>query len=90
MSNRILIFLENFLPASQAFVTQQARAIRNREIAFLVSRRIPSPLEGLDRFTVHEMRASLKGQTAELLLKGPMTDGQRNRMSASQSHLFTN
>ncbi len=71
MSNRILIFLENFLPASQAFVTQQARAIRNREIAFLVSRRIPSPLEGLDRFTVHEMRASLKGQTAELLLKGP-------------------
>ena len=71
MSNRILIFLENFLPASQAFVTQQARAIRNREIAFLVSRRIPSPLEGLDRFTVHEMRASLKGQAAELLLKGP-------------------
>jgi colanic acid/amylovoran biosynthesis glycosyltransferase len=71
MSNRVLIFLENFLPASQAFVSQQARAIKHREVAFLVSRRIPSPLEGLDQFTVHEMRASLRGQTAELLLKGP-------------------
>jgi glycosyltransferase involved in cell wall biosynthesis len=67
----IAVFLESFLPPSEAFVMAQADALREFQPQFFAFKRQRSHLTGLDKFPVHCFQDSYQGRTGEWLLKGP-------------------
>ena len=69
--DRVTIFVDRFLPPSQAFVIQQASALKRHRPEFLTFGRAGSRLSGIDDYPVRNLRDSRLGQAAGLLLKAP-------------------
>ncbi|MBD9388216.1 glycosyltransferase [Agrobacterium sp. AGB01] len=68
-SARVLYYLERYLPASQAFVAQQSKALSRYEPAFLAGKTVASPSREIFEAEVHAINASMKMRSAELALK---------------------
>lgn len=67
----LLIYLESFLPPSQAFIINQARSFRRFNTEIMAGKRNSSVHGNDDRVPVHEVRASSTMRAGELLLKVP-------------------
>ncbi|MFW8584848.1 hypothetical protein ACOJBM_07965 [Rhizobium beringeri] len=68
---KAVIYVEKFLPASQAFVLNQAVAFRSFEAEILAGSRISSAHTKKSTVPVHDIRRSPIARAGELLLKIP-------------------
>jgi glycosyltransferase involved in cell wall biosynthesis len=68
-SARVLYYLERYLPASQAFIAQQSKALRRYEPAFLAGKTVASPSREIFDAEVHAIDSSIRMRSAELALK---------------------
>lgn len=67
----LLIYLESFLPASQAFIINQAKSFRRYNTEIMAGKRNSSVHENDSQLLVHNIRASHTMRAGELLLKIP-------------------
>jgi colanic acid/amylovoran biosynthesis glycosyltransferase len=65
----VLYYVERYLPASQAFIAQQAKALTRYRPSFLAGSRIPSPSASIANFDVSNIAASKSMRLGELALK---------------------
>lgn len=68
---RVLYYVDGHLPSSQAFVAQQAKALRRHRASVLAGRRVASPSAAIGSYPVHDISASPAMRMGELLLKLP-------------------
>jgi len=69
--SNIAIYVEKFLPASQAFIINQCSAFQKHRAQFLAGQRVSSAHTKSVDFPVHEIRGSAIMRAGELLLKIP-------------------
>jgi colanic acid/amylovoran biosynthesis glycosyltransferase len=65
----VLYFVDRYLPASQAFVAQQAKALTRYSPSVLASRRIDTPSARLAQLPVTDISSSLPLRASEAVLK---------------------
>jgi len=68
-SKQILYYVDRYLPASQSFVAQQAKALRRYEPEVLAGRLIDSPSRGIGNFPLHDISGSYVMRAGELAVK---------------------
>lgn len=68
---KLLIYLENFLPSSQAFIINQAEGFHRFDTEIMAGKRINSAHTQNSRLHVHDIKSSSTMRTGELLLKVP-------------------
>jgi len=68
---KLLIYLENFLPSSQAFIINQAEGFHRFETEIMAGKRINSAHTKNSGLRVHEIKSSSTMRAGELLLKIP-------------------
>lgn len=70
-AKRALYYVERYLPASQAFVAQQAKALERYQPEFLAGRMMDSPSRGIIDATVHDISSRKSMKLGEMMLKIP-------------------
>ena len=68
-NGRILYYVDRYLPASQSFVAQQAKALRRYTPEILAGRLIDSPSRAIGDFRLHDMSSSYAMRAGELAVK---------------------
>lgn len=68
---KLLIYLENFLPSSQAFIINQAEGFHRFDTEIMAGKRINSAHTKNSGLRVHDIRSSSRMRAGELLLKVP-------------------
>ncbi|WP_312947855.1 glycosyltransferase [Agrobacterium sp.] len=68
-SARVLYYLERYLPASQAFIAQQGKALSRYEPAFLAGKTVASPSREIFDAKIHSINNSMAMRSGELALK---------------------
>jgi glycosyltransferase involved in cell wall biosynthesis len=68
---KVGIFLDSFLTASEAFIAAQAGSLQEFQPHFFAFKRVKSHLEGLDRFPVRYFRDDFSGRVGEAFIKLP-------------------
>ncbi|MGV1916191.1 glycosyltransferase [Rhizobium sp. 22-785-1] len=68
---KLLIYLENFLPSSQAFIINQAEGFHRFDTEIMAGKRINSAHTKSSELRVHDIRSSNTMRAGELLLKIP-------------------
>jgi colanic acid/amylovoran biosynthesis glycosyltransferase len=66
---RILYYVDRYLPASQSFVAQQAKALTRYAPEVLAGKLIDSPSRAIGNFPVHDMSGSVAMRAGELAVK---------------------
>jgi len=66
---RILYYVDRYLPASQSFVAQQAKALTRYQPEVLAGRLVDSPSRAIGNFTVHDISGSYAMRAGELAVK---------------------
>jgi len=66
---RILYYVDRYLPASQSFVAQQAKALTRYQPEVLAGRLVDSPSRAIGNFPVHDISGSYAMRAGELAVK---------------------
>ena len=68
-SRSILYYVDRYLPASQSFVAQQAKALSRYTPELLAGRLVEPPSRSIGDFTVHDISGSYAMRAGELAVK---------------------
>ena len=66
---KILYYVDRYLPASQSFIAQQAKALSRYSPEFLAGRLVDSPSRGIGDFILHDISGSYAMRAGELAVK---------------------